>query len=245
VYEPVKQAVYSRRDLSKDDAEFWGPVVAGMAAGLAASLTRVPTEVVKQRLQTGEFRGALGALKHIASKEGVRRGLYAGYGAFLLRDLPFDAIEFVAYERLKTAAKKALGREPNAAEVSAIGAAAGGVTGVVTTPLDVLKTRLMTQGASGQYKGVLDAAVGIVRTEGWGAMMSGWQPRLLWISLGGCVFFPCLEAARRLFSPDGQTGYGHGHGTPVSTELVIEELEERDWEASERESEKARRESGF
>lgn len=29
------------------------------------------------------------------------RGLYAGYGSFLLRDLPFDAIEFVAYEQLK------------------------------------------------------------------------------------------------------------------------------------------------
>jgi solute carrier family 25 (mitochondrial S-adenosylmethionine transporter), member 26 len=243
VYEPVKQAVYARRDLSKDEAEFWGPVVAGMAAGLAASLTRVPTEVVKQRLQTGEFRGALGALRHIAAKEGVRRGLYAGYGAFLLRDLPFDAIEFVAYERLKVASRAALGRDPNAGEVSLIGAAAGGITGVVTTPLDVLKTRLMTQGASGQYKGVFDAAVGIVRSEGWGAMMAGWQPRLLWISLGGCVFFPCLEAAKRVFAPDGQTGYSSTshHHTPVSTELVIEELEERDWEKAER----AKRESGF
>jgi hypothetical protein len=36
----------------------------------------------------------------ILSKEGVR-GMYAGYGSFLLRDLPFDAIEFFAYEQLK------------------------------------------------------------------------------------------------------------------------------------------------
>lgn len=27
--------------------------------------------------------------------------MYAGYGSFLLRDLPFDAIEFLAYEQLK------------------------------------------------------------------------------------------------------------------------------------------------
>lgn len=27
--------------------------------------------------------------------------MYAGYGSFLLRDLPFDAIEFFAYEQLK------------------------------------------------------------------------------------------------------------------------------------------------
>jgi hypothetical protein len=73
-------------------------------------------------------------------------------------------------------------------------------------------------------------------------MMAGWQPRLLWISLGGCVFFPCLEAAKQVFCPGGQTGYSQSHhSTPVSTELVIEELEERDWEKAER----AKRESGF
>ena len=39
-------------------------------------------------------------MRGIASREGTR-GLFAGYGSFLLRDLPFDAIEFVAYEQLK------------------------------------------------------------------------------------------------------------------------------------------------
>ena len=39
-------------------------MLAGMAAGAAASLTRVPTEVVKQRLQTGEFKGAVSAVSH-------------------------------------------------------------------------------------------------------------------------------------------------------------------------------------
>jgi hypothetical protein len=57
------------------------------------------------------------------------RGLYAGYGAFLLRDLPFDAIEFVAYEQLRKAAAKMLQRDPNPVEVSLVGAVAGGFTG--------------------------------------------------------------------------------------------------------------------
>ena len=30
-------------------------------------------------------------------------GLFVGYGSFLLRDLPFDAIEFAGYESLKKA----------------------------------------------------------------------------------------------------------------------------------------------
>ena len=45
-----------------DPQSFWGPVWAGVAAGAAASLTRVPTEVVKQRLQTREFAGAVQAV---------------------------------------------------------------------------------------------------------------------------------------------------------------------------------------
>jgi solute carrier family 25 S-adenosylmethionine transporter 26 len=48
----------------------------------------------------GEFTHAFTALKTILAKQG-RRGLFAGYGSFLLRDLPFDAIEFVAYEQFK------------------------------------------------------------------------------------------------------------------------------------------------
>lgn len=102
---------------------YLGPVLAGMAAGTASSLVRVPTEVIKQRLQTKEFAGAITAVsthrialicpmhphfhtvacntqvRSVIAKEGIT-GLYAGYGAFMLRDLPFDAIEFVSYEQV-------------------------------------------------------------------------------------------------------------------------------------------------
>ncbi|GFR47022.1 hypothetical protein Agub_g8707, partial [Astrephomene gubernaculifera] len=196
-YEPTKLAVQAR---VSEDRQYLGPVVAGAAAGAASSLIRVPTEVVKQRLQTGEFKGAVTAVRTILTREGLR-GLYAGYGAFMLRDLPFDAIEFVAYEQIKKAYGAAVRRELNPGETSLIGAFAGGFTGVITTPLDVLKTRLMTQGASGRYKNLLDATVTIARTEGLSAFMSGWQPRLMWISLGGFVFFPVLEAAKKFYAP--------------------------------------------
>lgn len=93
--------------------------------------------------------------------------------------------------------------------------------GIVTTPLDVLKTRLMTQGTAGRYRNLVDATIQIARTEGLGAFMSGWQPRLIWISLGGFVFFPALEAAKKLYSPDGRGM----HSAPSDTAFVIEELE--------------------
>lgn len=145
------------------------------------------------------------------------RGLFAGYGAFILRDLPFDAIEFAAYEALKSVYSKFTKRRLNTFEAAATGAIAGGFTGfksrrsrfqefcaflgLVTTPFDVLKTRFMIQGASKEYKNILDAIRKISMEEGPSAFFKGWQARLLWISMGGCVFFAALEQARNVFVP--------------------------------------------
>jgi len=62
------------------------------------------------------------AVQSIIQREGLR-GLYAGYGSFLLRDLPFDAIEFVAYEQLRKAYGASLAgkRSINGLETGAIG----------------------------------------------------------------------------------------------------------------------------
>ena len=50
VYEPIKAALNER---VPENRSFLAPLGAGSAAGLAASVIRVPTEVVKQRLQSG------------------------------------------------------------------------------------------------------------------------------------------------------------------------------------------------
>lgn len=93
VYEPIK------KKLEKTVPEGYSIVAhlgAAAAAGFAASLLRVPAEVVKQRMQTGEFKSMMGAISGVVKQQGIRRGLFAGYGSFMLRDLPFDVIEFVA-----------------------------------------------------------------------------------------------------------------------------------------------------
>jgi len=115
--------------------------------------------------------------------------------------MPFDAIEFAAYEALKSVYSKFTRRRLNAAEAAMTGAIAGGFTGFVTTPFDVLKTRLMTQGSRGEYKNLFDAVRKITAEEGATAFFKGWQARLLWISIGGCVFFTALEQARNVFVP--------------------------------------------
>lgn len=39
-----------------------------------------------------------------------------------------------------------------------------------------------------------------MHSEG-GFFLQGWQPRIIWIGLGGCVFFTALEEAKKLYLP--------------------------------------------
>ncbi|CAN1190289.1 S-adenosylmethionine carrier 1, chloroplastic/mitochondrial [Linum perenne] len=166
VYEPVKQKLLQ---VVPENFSAFAHLTAGAIGGLAASFVRVPTEVVKQRMQTGQFSSAPSAVRLIVAKEGFK-GLYAAR-----RDL-------------------------NDAENAVIGAFAGALTGAVTTPLDVIKTRQMVQGSGSQYKGVVDCVQTIVREEGPSALLKGLGPRVLWIGIGGSIFFGVLESSKRMLA---------------------------------------------
>ncbi|KAL0282302.1 UNVERIFIED_CONTAM: S-adenosylmethionine carrier 1, chloroplastic/mitochondrial [Sesamum angustifolium] len=191
VYEPAKQQLL--RNLPENLSAV-AHLTAGALGGIAASFIRVPTEVVKQRMQTGQFTSAPDAVRLIASKEGFK-GLYAGYGSFLLRDLPFDAINSASMNSFELAK-----RDLNDPENAIIGAFAGALTGAITTPLDVIKTRLMVQGSANQYKGIFDCVQSIVREEGPSALLKGVGPRVLWIGIGGSIFFGVLERTKRFLA---------------------------------------------
>ncbi|CAL1409078.1 unnamed protein product [Linum trigynum] len=196
VYEPAKQKLLKA---FPENLSAFAHLTAGAIGGLAASFVRVPTEVVKTRMQTGQFSSAPNAVRLIVSKEGFK-GLYAGYGSFLLRDLPFDAIQFCIYEQLRIGYKVAARRDLNDAENAVIGAFAGALTGAVTTPLDVIKTRLMIQGSANQYKGVVDCVQTVIREEGPAALLKGIGPRVMWIGIGGSIFFGVLESTKRMLA---------------------------------------------
>lgn len=81
------------------------------------------------------------------------------------------------------------------------GSFAGGLAALVTTPLDVAKTRLMLgRDAKGvHYTGAIDT-LARVGAEGAGALFAGVVPRVAWISVGGFVFFGAYEQAKRVLT---------------------------------------------
>ena len=107
VYEPVKEKLLD----PKVGIPGWcAQFTAAATAAVSASFIRVPTEVVKSRMQVGQFKSAVVALKSITAQEGIQ-GLYAGYKSFLLRDITFDVIEFVSYEQLRELYLKRKGKQ--------------------------------------------------------------------------------------------------------------------------------------
>ncbi|CDJ31172.1 mitochondrial carrier domain-containing protein, putative [Eimeria mitis] len=74
-------------------------------------------------------------------------------------------------------------------------AAAGAVAAVVTTPMDVVKTRLMTQApGSRQYRGFFHCLGTMLRREGLRSLFLGVQMRCLWVALGGGIFLGGYDA---------------------------------------------------
>lgn len=109
-----------------------------------ACLIRVPVEIAKQRRQTINSRtSSISILAEAYRTEGIRRGLYRGYGSTVLREVPFAFIQFPIWEHLKSNWTANTGLELTPVAVAICGAIAGGIAAALTTPLDVAKTRIM------------------------------------------------------------------------------------------------------
>lgn len=201
VYDYLKRTLSDRFSDASDRYTPLFQMLAAAGGDVASSTVRVPFEVVKQRMQSGMYGSPVAAVRNIAMTEGVG-GFFAGYTSLVLRELPFDALQFPLYEFLKSALASRQKRSLHTWESSICGSIAGGVAAAVTTPLDVVKTRLMTQSASNpKYLGIIHGIRTIASEEGPATLMSGVVPRVVWISLGGAIFFGAFEAAKKAVTP--------------------------------------------
>jgi hypothetical protein len=172
------------------DLPFAWEALAGAAAGSAQTLVACPLEAAKIPMQCAE-RGERRRLAAVLAELGFE-GLFRGIEVCLARDVLSGAVFFACF----AAAKHAVGDVFGAGAADAAGAAfavklvAGAIAGVpcaiLTTPLDVVKTRLQAQreGEPGvvRYTGAADCAARTVAEEGWGALMSGAGARVARLS---------------------------------------------------------------
>ncbi|KAK0587587.1 hypothetical protein LWI29_025405 [Acer saccharum] len=141
-------------------------------------------------------------------KEQGLRGLYAGYWSTLARDVPFAGLMVVFYEGLKDLAKYGKQRWipsldrciNNSIEGLVLGGLAGGFSAYLTTPFDVIKTRMQVQGSNVRYNGWLDAVHKIWMIEGPKGMFRGSIPRITWYIPASALTFMAVEFLRDRFN---------------------------------------------
>ena len=208
-YEHFKAFLASRRvaqqtisGATQEEGEWAVPIehmLAASAGEIAACAVRVPTEVVKQRAQARQFPSSMAALESILGQRkavgvaGVWRELYRGWSITIFREVPFTVIQFPLWEAMKTYRLQSTGRDVVSALESGIaGSAAGAVAAGITTPLDVLKTRMML---AREKTGMWTLLTMILRESGPRAFFAGIGPRIMWISAGGAIFLGSYQWA--------------------------------------------------
>lgn len=159
--------------------------VSSSASEIVACTVRVPVEVIKQRMQVGIYKdmNVFTVFNKILRTEGPF-GLYKGFAATIQREIPFSAIQFPIYETLKT---KYAGDDSG--KMAVCGSISGGTTAFLTTPLDVLKTRTMLLRRQDERPSLKT----IWKEGGIKSLFAGAIPRVLWVSIGGFVFFGVYE----------------------------------------------------
>jgi solute carrier family 25 (mitochondrial S-adenosylmethionine transporter), member 26 len=238
IYAPANHS--HSRDVVHNDSSISHMIAASCGEAMAC-LIRVPTEVIKSKMQTTVTTGSssstvatratlLDTIKIVLAEKhgGVHPllstwsgGLYRGYGITLLREIPFAMIQFPLYEKFKyyfarynhnrNNSNNDLNRidasitslsssscTPFQAAIS--GSISGGIAAAITTPLDVIKTRLMIGHDRSYlpYHGVRDVIYKTIQHDGYYALWNGIQPRVFWITLGGFIFFGAYEESKHI-----------------------------------------------
>jgi solute carrier family 25 folate transporter 32 len=203
---------------------------AGAMAGMASGIVTCPLDVVKTKLQaqgsfakrihdpanplaknpSAVYRGMSGTMKTIIRQDGLG-GLYRGLGPMLLGYLPTWAVYMAVYDSSReyfyTHGYGARERDKWLARVFAA-ISAGACSTLVTNPIWVIKTRLMSQvsktasdGARTpwHYSSTLDAARTMYRAEGIAAFYSGLTPALLGLT-HVAIQFPLYEYFKQEFT---------------------------------------------
>ncbi|KAJ2157791.1 mitochondrial aspartate-glutamate transporter agc1 [Coemansia sp. RSA 552] len=192
-------------------------ILAGAMAGGSQVVFTNPLEIVKIRLQIqGEMlKETTGSAAKAISRSGALTiikelglvGLYKGASACLLRDVPFSAIYFSCYSHLKKDMFHEGERQLGMLDLLLAGAIAGMPAAYLTTPADVIKTRLQVVARKGEtvYTGLLDATRKIYQEEGVKAFFKGGAARVFRSSPQFGATLMCYELIHRLVPFPGES----------------------------------------
>ncbi|KLT45707.1 putative mitochondrial iron transporter of the mitochondrial carrier family [Cutaneotrichosporon oleaginosum] len=199
------------REIAGGHGDGWrgvaGTAVAGASATITSDALMNPFDVIKQRMQiqNSPHRRVLDCARTVYRNEGLA-AFYVSYPTTLTMTVPFTAVQFSAYEWLKSVLNPSGAYSP-ITHVTA-GGIAGGLAAAVTTPLDVAKTLLQTRGSSDDprirnARGMGEALRIIVERDGWNGLRRGMLPRVLTVAPSTAISWLSYEFFKVLIRRGG------------------------------------------
>ncbi|KAF8542744.1 mitochondrial carrier domain-containing protein [Trichophaea hybrida] len=164
---------------------FLSNALASSCAEICSCAVLTPAEVIKQNAQV--------------LTQGPGSISTTGYGALVARNLPHTALQFPMFEMLKAKLCPVGSSVQEMVVWAGIAAgSSGSVAAVLTTPIDVVKTRIML--AAGEKKtkrkGVKMVVKDVLRDEGFRGLWRGGALRGVWTFLGSGLFLGIYEGSK-------------------------------------------------
>jgi len=196
---------------------------ASSVAEMASCAVLAPAEVIKQNAQMLKDRAGASHIRGSTSLQafrqlggaGAAKRLFTGYTALVARNLPFTALQFPMFEHIRMRLWQRKGGEPSVWEKNLLdtmlicggsAGSAGAVAAFITTPSDVVKTRMMLFAGSGDEKlskeelrrkrGAWGVTKQVFQERGIRGFFRGGLFRSAWTALGSGLYLGTYETAK-------------------------------------------------
>lgn len=168
------------------------------------------SESHRYRTKATTYKGGFDAFQSIIRSEGWR-GLYRGFGMSILTYAPSNALWWASYCLAQRTVWGNLGYRmdetgdcpaPSSSLVMGVqgasAACAGGMTALLTTPLDTIKTRVQVMaGVENKKPSARETVVSLIKEGGWRACYKGLGPRWAMMAMSATTMITTYEFLKR------------------------------------------------
>jgi solute carrier family 25 S-adenosylmethionine transporter 26 len=186
---------YSKEHLSGYLPLMINSATCAVLGDLSSSVVKIPKELITQKIQTGQHTNTRQVLKEIFMKKNFL-SLYRGTASTVMRDVPFMVSLFSSYDFIKyqKSQREQGGRKMTTTEFTLMGGLSGGWAGFLTTPCDVIKTRIMT--SKNPNQNITNSMIELLQENGFKSLFRGAAYRTTWWFSVCSIFFPIYETLK-------------------------------------------------